>query len=341
MSTIFDIITIGSATRDGFFQDINFVPVEGDCFVTNKGICLPLGTKIKVPKVHFLTGGSATNTAVTFARQDLKTAIICRVGNDVSGETIVRELKEENIETRFIQEDYSTPTAYSVIFLTSSGERTILSYKGCAEKITIWEIPLEKIKTRWFCLGSLGKEKNILKQIIQCALSKNIKLAINPGWRELEWLKKNPKWIDKFEIFICNQEEAAYFTDIPYTKEKKIFQKLDNLVKGIVVMTKGQNGSTISNGKHLWKVGIFNKKVVDTTGAGDAFAAGFISVFVKNKKNNSQKIEEKIEEAIRVANANASSVVEHIGAKKGILYKKDLRQRKFSLSNIRIKKITL
>jgi len=328
----FDVVTIGSATRDGFFEGVDFLSVEGKCFVANKGICLPLGAKIRVPKVHFLTGGSATNTAVSFARQGLKTAIICRVGDDISGKTIIEEQKDEKIDTQFIQKDYTAPTAYSVIFLTSSGERTILSYKGCAENLTVQEIPWKKIQTRWLCIGSLGKEKNILKEIIQFAVSKNIKLAINPGWHELNWLKDNPKWIDKFEIFICNQEEAAYFTGIPYNKEKKIFKKLDDLVKGIVVMTKGKNGVSVSDGKALWKAGVFNKKIIDATGAGDAFASGFISVFIKQKEMN----EKIIKEAIRVGNANACSVVEYIGTKPGILYKKDLKKSQFK--NLKIQK---
>ncbi len=329
---MFDVITIGSATRDGFFEGVDFLSVKGKCFVANKGICLPLGAKIRVPKVHFLTGGSATNTAVSFVRQKLKTAIICRVGNDVSGKTIIEEQKKEGIDTQFIQKDYLVPTAYSVIFLTSSGERTILSYKGCAEKLTAWEIPWKKIKTRWLCIGSLGKEKNILKEIIEFAVSKNIKLAINPGWQELNWLKKHPKWLEKFEIFICNQEEAAYFTDIPYTKEKKIFNKLDNLVNGIVVMTKGKNGASVSNGKVLWKAGIFNgKKTIDTTGAGDAFTAAFIAIFIKKKKID----ERLIKEAIRAGSANATSVIEYIGTKPGILYKKDLKKSRFKHFKIR------
>ena len=333
---MFDVITIGSATRDGFFEGVDFLSVEGKCFVANKGICLPLGAKIRVPKVHFLTGGSATNTAVSFARQKLKTAVICRVGNDISGKTIIKEQKEEGIDTQLIQKDYIVPTAYSVIFLTSSGERTILSYKGCAENLTIQEIPWKKIKTRWLCIGSLGKEKKILKEIIEFAVSKNIKLAINPGWQELNWLKKYPKWLDKFEIFICNQEEAAYFTDISYIKEKKIFKKLDNLVNGIVVMTKGKNGVSVSNGKILWKTGVFKrKKTVDTTGAGDAFASAFIATFIKKKK-----IDEKlIKEAIRAGSANATSVIEYIGTKPGILYKKDFKRSRFQ--HLKINRILL
>lgn len=332
----FDVITIGSATRDGFFEGVDFLSVEGKCFATNKGICLPLGAKIRVPKVHFLTGGSSTNTAVSFARHKLKTAVICRVGDDISGKTIIEEQKKENIDTQFIQKDYIVPTAYSVIFLTSSGERTILSYKGCAENLTIQEIPWKKIKTRWLCIGSLGKEKNILKKVIEFAVSKNIKLAINPGWYELNWLKKNPKWLNKFEIFICNQEEAAYFTDIPYSKEKKIFKKLDDLVKGIVIMTKGKNGVSVSNGKTLWKAGVFKKqKVRDTTGAGDAFASAFIAAFIKKKK-----IDEKlIKEAIRAGSANATSVIEYIGTKPGILYKKDFKRSRFQ--HLKITKLKL
>jgi sugar/nucleoside kinase (ribokinase family) len=181
------------------------------------------------------------------------------------------------------------------------------------------------------CIGSLGKEKNILKKIIQFAVSKNIKLAINPGWHEINWLKKNPKWIDKFEIFICNQEEAAYFTGISYNKEKKVFKKLDDLVKGIVVMTKGEDGVSVSDGKTLWKAKVLKKKrVIDVTGAGDAFASAFISTFVKKNKIN----EKVVEEAIRIGIANAFSVIKHIGTKPGILYKKDIKRFK----NLKIQK---
>jgi len=333
---MFDIITIGSATRDGFFEGVDFLSVEGKCFATNKGICLPLGSKIRVPKVHFLTGGSATNTAISFARQGLKAAVICRVGDDISGKTIIEEQKKEGIDTQFIQKDYLVPTAYSVIFLTSSGERTILSYKGCAEDLTVEEIPWKKIQTHWLCIGSLGKEKNILKKIIEFAVSNNIKLAINPGWGELNWLKEHPDWLDKFEIFVLNQEEAAYFTDIPYTKEKKIFKKLDNLVNGIVVMTKGKNGVSVSNGEYLWKASVFKgKKTMDTTGAGDAFASAFIATLIKKKKID----EGLIKEAIRTGSANATSVIEYIGTKPGILHKKDFKKSRFQ--NLKIKRISL
>jgi len=333
---MFDVVTIGSATRDGFFEGIDFISPLGDCFITGKGICLPLGMKVQVPQVHFLTGGSATNTAVTFRRLGLSTAIICRLGEDISGETIIQEQKAEKINTQFIQVDDNIPTAYSVIFISSSGERTILSYKGCAEKLSFKEIPFKKLKTKWLYIGSLGKEKNILKKLIQYAVSQEIKLAINPGRQELIWLQKNPSWLRYFNIVICNQEEAAYFTGIPYKKEKAIFKKLDDLVQGIVVMTKGVKGVSVSDGEYIWQAGVYKgKKVKDMTGAGDAFASAFVSVLIRKNKEDKKTIQE----AIRVGSANAVSVIGYIGAKPGILFKKDLK--KFSSRRLPIKRIKL
>ncbi len=331
-----DVVTIGSATRDGFFEGIDFISPRGDCFITGKGICLPLGTKIQVPQVYFLTGGGATNTAITFRRLGLKTATICRLGKDISGETITREQKAEGVNTQFIQVDRDIPTAYSVIFISSLGERTILSYKGCAEKLSFKEIPLKKLKTKWLYLGSLGKNKNILKKFIQYAVSQKIKLAINPGKQELIWLQRNLSWLHYFDVVICNQEEAAYFTGIPYKKEKQIFKRLDDLVQGIIVMTKGVKGVSVSNGKYIWQAGVYKKKKIkDMTGAGDAFASAFVSVLIRENKEDGKTIQE----AIRVGSANAVSVIEHIGAKPGILFKKNLK--KFSFQKLAIKKIKL
>lgn len=336
---MFDIITIGSATRDGFFQGIDFKICKGKQFLTGEGICLDLGSKITIPEVIFTTGGSASNTATTFARQKLKTAAIFRVDKDVSGETILRELKEESVNISFVQIDYATPTAYSVIFLTKSGERTILSYKGAAEKLTILEMPLRQFETKWLLLGSLGKEENILKNLILWAEERKVHLAINPGLRELDWLKRNKKWLNKFDIFIVNQEEAAYFTGIPYQKEREIFKKLDKWIKGIVVMTKGKNGVSVSTGKILFEAKTFNSKISqkpkDLTGAGDAFTSGFVSVFVK--KNNFDK--KTIEEAIKVGSINASSVIQYIGAKKGIIALKEtkrLMNKKFQIKKVKL-----
>ncbi len=331
---MFDIISIGSATRDAFFEGVPFLEIKDKRFRVGKGIALPYGGKIKVPKVTFTTGGGGTNTAVTFSRQGLKTSCIFRVGKDVSGEEVIRNLKAEKIDVSYAQIDKTTPTAYSVIFLTKSGERTILSYKGAGENINEKEIPWSQLKSRWLYLDSLGGNLNLLKKALSFAHKNNIFVASNPGSGELKNLKKHKDLLKFFDIFLVNQEEASYLTDIPYQKEKLIFQKLDELIEGLVVMTKGPKGVSVSDGKMIWQAGVYpEKKVVDRTGAGDAFCSGFISVFAKGKikKDKYRSIFNKkdIEMAIKLGSANGTSVVEHIGAKTGILTKKQTQQKRW------------
>jgi len=332
---MYDVFAIGSATRDGFFEGIPFVFVKDKKFRVGKGIALPFGGKIKVPKVTFTTGGGGTNTAATFSRQGFKTGCICRVGNDVSAEEIRRELEREGVDTKFFQIDKKTPSAYSVIFLTKSGERTILSYKGAGDNISEKEIPWNKIKTRWLYLNSLAGNRSILEKAVNFTKKNKVFLAMNPGAGELNNLKKSPQLLSYFDIFILNQEEASYLTGISYFKEKELFKKLDKLIEGLVVMTKGPKGLVVSDGKTLWRAGIYKeKRVADRTGAGDAFASGFVAAFAGKKivriGNRSIFNKKDIEKAIKLGSANATSVVEYIGAKTGILYKKDLVNKRWN-----------
>jgi len=122
-------------------------------------------------------------------------------------------------------------------------------------------------------------------------------------------------------------------------KEKLIFKKLDQWIKGIVVMTKGRNGVSVSNGKYLFQMPAFDRKISqhpkDLTGAGDAFTAGFVSVFIRRKNSE----EKTIEEAIQTGSINASSVIKYIGAKQGILTLKEIRRlmnKKASIKKIKL-----
>ena len=83
----YDVITIGSATRDVFIWPKNseIQVVKDKKYKTGEGMCFNLGSKIDVPEIHFRTGGSAVNAAVTFAKQGLKASALCRVGKDSRG----------------------------------------------------------------------------------------------------------------------------------------------------------------------------------------------------------------------------------------------------------------
>ena len=126
-------------------------------------------------------------------------------------------------------------------------------------------------------------------------------------------LKKLTPLLRKVDIFQVNNEEASSLVGIPYKKEKEIFKKLDKVVEGIVVITKGPRGVSVSDGEKIYSAGIPKSPVIERTGAGDAFGAGFVSGYIQKKGD--------IAHSIVLGTANSTSVVGHIGAKEGLLRK--------------------
>ncbi len=319
---MYDIITIGSATRDVFLSSKHFQVIKSPKFFTGKAECFTLGTKIPVEDIAFTTGGSGTNTVTTFVRQGFKGGAIVRVGDDLGGSAIIEELKKAKIDTSFVQVDKKNHTAYAVILIVSTGERTILVFRGAGEKLNDKEVNWSKVRARWIYLASLGGNLNFVKKAVVIKKKYKIKLVWAPGGADLRLgFKKLQPYLKFIDVFSCNQEEAAKLLGISYKKEKQIFKKFDEVIEGIAVMTKGPRGVSVSDGKYLYKAEVFKEqKVMDRTGAGDAFGSGFVAGLVQTNK---------IEEAIRLGTANATSVVEYVGAKEGILTKQDFRDKRW------------
>jgi len=325
---MFDIITFGSATWDIFLRPKKFSVQEGPVlgwhivkdkkFITGKGICFNLGSKVNVEDIYFSSGGGGTNTAATFSKQGFKVAYCATVGDDISGSEITEELRRLGIDVRFVFKTKLKPTNHSVILNSGSRtDRTILVYRGASELLGKKDIPWKKLKAKWFYLAPLsGKLCKITEDIINFAYKNEIKIAFNPGNSQLSLPSKTLKRIlKKVDILILNQEEASLLAKIPFLYEKEIFKKINKLCSGIAIMTKGSKGVVVSDGKHLYRAGILKIKVINRTGAGDSFGAGFVSGFIRTKGN--------IEKAIQLATANANSCLTEWGAKKGLLKKNE------------------
>ena len=178
---MYDIITIGSATRDFFIQTAAFDVHKSHHVVGGQEACLPLGAKIDVADLIFDTGGGATNTAASFANFGFKTAAVCRVGQDFAGEEILRNLKKYKIDTRFVSLDSKHRTAYSIILVTEGGQRTILVYRGASAHFATADVPWSRLQSQWIYLSSLGGDLKLLTKILNTAAQKKIKVAWNPG----------------------------------------------------------------------------------------------------------------------------------------------------------------
>src|SRR3989344_1498260 len=318
---MFDIITIGAATRDVFLTSPFFKRVndpkhlEKLGFPTGEAQCFPLGEKIEVQEPVAAVGGGAANAAVTFARQGFKTASFFKIKDDLPGRMILEVLKKEKIAL-FPAFDKKTGTAYSVILLSPGGERTILNFRGASEDVKLGEVPFTKLKARWAYISTGKIHLPVMGGIVAPLRKNKIKIAMNPSQYYLnKGLKILRPILAGLDVIILNREEAAYLTGFKYEEEKKIFKKFDEVVKGIAVMTDGPKGVMVSDGKNVYSAGIYKeKKIADRTGAGDAFGSGFVSALIEKSKIKNQKSKilerfsaEEIKSAIRLGSANGTS----------------------------------
>ncbi|MBU2068223.1 carbohydrate kinase family protein [Patescibacteria group bacterium] len=311
----YDVITLGSATQDIFMASKDLQVVEDDKFIAKKGLCVSLGSKMKMDDVSFAMGGCGTNAAVTFARQGLKVAYLGLIGKDCFGQTVKDELVAQGVSSDLLIESDKYPTAFSVILSLPEVDRSIFKKLGACHEMTDADFNFDKIKAKWIYAGSLsGQAYKSLDKLFEFAKANKIKIAVSPvGQSQLgEGLERTKGLLDKVDILFVNQEEAARLVQIDFNQEDEIFKKLDEWVNGIVVMTKGPEGVVVSDGEYHYSAGIPKSGIVDRTGAGDAFSSAFLAGYMEK---------EDIVNAIQLATANATSVIQEMGATNGLLKK--------------------
>lgn len=335
---MYDVITIGTATRDAFLESPGFRILRRKEFPTGKGICFPLGAKLEVPRLTFTTGGGATNAAVTFARQGFAASCVAKVGGDVSGEEVKRGLRREGVDGRLISTNTSFPTAYSILLLTPGGERTVLVYRGASDHLAKADIPWSRLKARWFYIFP-GNAVRLVEPLLRFARRRGIRVALNPSGALLD---RGPRYfwriIPFIDVLILNREEGARLTGVFYRREDRIFKTLDAWTPCLAVLTDGAHGVMVSDGVRLYRAGVFReRRLLDRTGAGDAFGSGFVAGLMRKAPSSKFQVSRRpegkavcdlypsavVEYAIRLGSANAASVVEHVGAKAGILTLRD------------------
>ena len=312
---MFDIITFGSATKDILVRPKNVTILKyGKSAGSGADVCLPLGSKIDVDSIEFHTGGGGTNTAATFAKQGFKTAFCGMIDSDSSARELLNALKKFKINTSLVLKTNKKPTNQSIIIFSENQDRTILVYRGASELMDSKSIPWDQLKSEWLYLAPLsGLLCDSFGELVDFAVKNNIKIAANPGIAQLS-LPNFTEIAKKINILILNQEEASFLTKVPLGDEKEIFKKISGISGGVVVMTKGGEGVTVSDGKNLYSAKPhLERKIVDTTGAGDAFGAGFVSEFIHTDGD--------IEKAIQLGMGNSAGCLSEVGAKNGLLKK--------------------
>ena len=213
-------------------------------------------------------GGSAANTAIMCARLGAKTTIQACIGADFPDEYMER-LKKLNLHNDLYRSEYNTTSA----FLFSNGEEQLtFFYRGAAEDVKIIE-PDERILESKIIHNSRDFT-DIAKKIIR---KSNAKISFNPGYGLDEIEEPELGHILKYtDILFINQHEEKYLTELFGTVD------IRELGPDIVVSTLGSKGCKVISNSEVITIGAVPADLVDPTGAGDSFAAGFLTGFVKN-----------------------------------------------------------
>lgn len=311
----FDTISFGSAVLDAFVMAPDLKVIKSDQFFTGKAIAIPYGVKAEVERLEICSGGGGTNTAVGFSRLGLKAAVVARCGWDFAGKIVRQEIKKEGVDDRFLIQVEGEQTDYSTILVAPDGNRTILVYRG-GTRLEKSMIDFKNLNAFWFYLSSLEGNLDLVEALTEHAKKNHIKIAVNPGKKELAQKKKLLEIAQNFDVFIVNREEAAQLLGMTIVDEKVFDKTCLALPKVITVVTEGVKGAHVcvpKKGKLI--IDGLKMKMVEATGAGDGFSAGLIAGLAKGWQ---------LEKALRLGVANGASAVTQIGAKAGLIKEKEI-----------------
>ncbi|MFX1374934.1 MAG: carbohydrate kinase family protein [Promethearchaeota archaeon] len=315
MIKTYDLICIGAALVDIVAQVDRYPEKDDEVFVSD---------------LKLLSGGAAANTAYACAKLGLKTAFIGKIGrNDIFGSKLVNDFNEVKVNTELLKysDNYSTGSAY--VALNKEGERRIFAYSGAANHLLKEDIREDELSlTKTIFLSSL-KNLNPFIKAAEIGKQKKLPIILNPGMLMIEQgFKYIKELLEKIDILIMSQREFQVLFDLINLNSnlaviRKNAMKLFSLGIKAVIVTKGNKGAlmmTNENSELIPPIKI--NKVIDTTGAGDAFSAGFIYGFIQNPSFEFEALKHNV----KLGNFIAGKCIEKLGARNGI---PDIEEVKF------------
>lgn len=317
----YDLIAIGDTVTDAF---IRLKEAEVHCRLDHEAceICMRFGDKIPYESVTVIPGvGNSANAAVSAARLGLKAALVSNVGDDPYGREIIETLGKEGVDTSFIRVHPGKKTNYHYV-LWFQDDRTILI------KHENFDYALPDIgEPAWVYLSSAGEQSLPFHQSVADYLAAHpaIKFAFQPGTFQIKFgTDALADLYARADAFFCNREEAKRILRTTEEEPKRLLKLMHGLGSKIVVITDGVKGAyaydgsgpSTSSGQNsrgeFWFMPPYPdpKPPLSRTGAGDAFSSTFVAALAKGKS---------VLEALRIAPINSMSVVQHVGARAGLL----------------------
>lgn len=311
-----DFLAIGDIVIDAFIR-LNDAHVH--CKIDTDGceLCLRFGDKVPYESVTVVPSvGNGPNAAVSASRLGLHSAIITNIGNDKHGEDCLISLKKNKINTEHITIEKDKNTNYHYI-LWHDVDRTILI------KHTKFDYKFPKLmEAGWVYLTSLAENSLSYHEEILKYLNDhpNTKLAFQPGTFQIKFgIEKLKDIYKRTDVFFCNVEEAEKILGIQNKDILELSKGIQSLGPKMVSISDEQNGAYLYLDNELWHIPIYPDIAppVERTGAGDAFSSTFTAALA---------LGESPLEAFAWGPINSMSVVQEIGAQKGLLTREKLEE---------------
>lgn len=272
-------------------------------------------------------GGAELNVAIGCSRLGLKSGWISRLGQDDFGKHILKTVRGEGIDTSQIElvEGYQTSVYFREVM--ANGDSRSFYYR---EKSPTSTMTAESLDENYFRNSKVlhitgvfpsinDNNKEILLKAVELAKKNNLLISFDPNIRLKMWTKSQAReFINKFlsevDILLVGDEEISILIDEEDTNEA--IKKFHDMGIDKVVVKRGAKGAIGSDGSNIYDVAAIKPKaLIDTVGAGDGFAAGFLSAYLKG---------DSFEESIEFANAVGSLVVGIEGDNEGLPYYEDV-----------------
>jgi len=263
-------------------------------------------SNLKIEKT--VSGGSVANSIVGLSQLGNEVGFIGKVNDDDLGSKYEDGLKQENVKYFYSKKKEELPTGTCLILVTPDSERTMCTFLGTAGKINENDVSSDAIKQSDTILleGYLwdeGEPKKAFEKAIQSA--KKVAMSLSDQFCVD---RHKPHFLDlvknKLDITFANEQEIMSLIDAKSFDEVISFSK--SLGK-IIVLTRGENGAVAIDGDHVAECGVKEGlKIVDLTGAGDLFAAGFLHGHVNNMS---------LKESLDKGTEMSSKVIQQIGAR--------------------------
>jgi fructokinase len=309
------ILGIGNAIVDVFVKvDDDFLLknslAKGSMKLIDKQEFENLKKTIKIEKIE--AGGSVANTMAGIAYLGGNPSFIGKVNSDEFGKIYRKSLEKINVNFPYIEKDENLSTGVSIIFITPDSERTMCTYLGISSQLSKNDISEDDVKNYdlIFLEGYLwdkGISEEMFKHVIYLAKKNDVKIAMSLS--DIFCVTRHRDnffklLIDDLNILIGNEREINELM-----KSNNLLNSINEIKKinKLIIITRSENGSmAILNNEIINCESLKVKKILDLTGAGDLFAAGFFREYLENSN---------IKKCLQTGSELATKIIQKIGAR--------------------------